>query len=38
VTDHDRRVTMLAIYLAILAGCAAVAELIFVVVRWALGD
>jgi hypothetical protein len=34
LTDHDRRLAMIAIWVAIAAGTAAAAELVYLVVRW----
>ena len=34
MTDHDRRMAMLAVYVAIFAGSFAAAELAYVAVRW----
>lgn len=36
MTDHDRRVALLLIWVAIAVGTAGLAELIYVAVRWAL--
>jgi hypothetical protein len=36
VTDRDRRIAMLAIWVGIAAGTAAVVELIYLAVRWAV--
>jgi hypothetical protein len=37
VTDHDRRVAILLIWLVIAVGCAALAELVFVLLRALIG-
>ena len=34
MTDHDRRMAILAVYAAIFAGSFAAAELVYVAVRW----
>jgi len=34
VTDHDRRVPILIVFLAIVAGIAAGAELVYLLLRW----
>jgi hypothetical protein len=35
LTDHDRRVAMIAIWAGIAAGVAAAGELIYLLLRWA---
>jgi hypothetical protein len=37
VTDHDRRAVVLLVWLAIAGGAAALVELAYLAIRWALG-
>jgi hypothetical protein len=38
LTDHDRRLAMIAIWVAIAFGTAAAAELVYLAVRWLAGS